>query len=191
MALPARKIDYQRLYTVEEFEELPEFGDSRYELIDGKLVKRAMPGHEHGWIIDLIRDAIKFFDPKRQLGYSLQEVSVDLGQNTAPTPDISYWTAARAPKVTKKAAPQPDLAVEILSPSDTASREALNSAMIKVYRLLNVGVTVVWVVNPARKIVEVYHAGQSHPVQVLDETGVLNGETIIPGFTLPVKELFQ
>ncbi len=41
MALPIGKIDLERIYTVEEYELLPEFGE-RYELIDGKLVKETV-----------------------------------------------------------------------------------------------------------------------------------------------------
>jgi Uma2 family endonuclease len=116
MALRAQNYDLNRAYTVEEFELLPEFGD-RYDLLDGRLVKRPVPGGEHSYIIDIIRDAIKFFDPKRQLGYSLQETSVRLGPQNAPTPDISYWKAERNIKITAKAGPRPDLAVEVHSPS--------------------------------------------------------------------------
>jgi Uma2 family endonuclease len=184
------KPSFEKEYTVEEFEQLPEFGE-RYDLIDGKLVKRPMPGHEHPFIIDIIRDAIKAFDPHKELGYSLQEASVNLGERTAPTPDISYWKAERKVKRTKKAAPLPDLAVEVLSPSDVASPAALRSAMVKVTRLINANVPLVWVVNPKLKTVEVYHAGQRQPVQILHQGEELDGENVIPGFHLAVSDLFE
>src|SRR3569832_116354 len=99
MAMRARNLDFERTYTVDEFEELAEFGD-RYDLIDGRLVKRPVPGAEHSYIFDIIRDAIKYFDPERLLGYSLQEASVRLVPKNAPTPDISYWKAELQVKIT-------------------------------------------------------------------------------------------
>ncbi len=194
MALPARtvaKIDKESFYTVEEFEQLPEFGE-RYDLVEGKLVKRPMPGGEHGYIADLIRDAIKLYDPQKKFGYSLQEVSVRLGPRSAPTPDISYWKAERKVKPIKEAMPMPDLAIEIHSPGDTVSPSALQSAMLKVHRLVSAGVPIVWAVNSALKTVEIYHAGQpDHPAFTLSSDDELDGEDVIPGFKLKVDELFD
>jgi Uma2 family endonuclease len=193
MALRAQSFDLNRAYTVEEFELLPEFGN-RYDLLDGRLVKRPVPGGEHSYIIDIIRDAIKFFDPKHQLGYSLQETSVRLGPKNAPTPDISYWKAERQVKITAKAGPRPDLAVEVHSPSDLQSAGALASAMLKVEKLIEGGVPIVWVVYPNRRTVEVYHAGrpyQSGPAHILSLADSLDGEDVIPGFKLAVAALFE
>ncbi len=57
MALP---LGINKGYTVEEFEQMPEF-DERYELLDGKLVERKMPTYQHGFLIERIRDAIKTY----------------------------------------------------------------------------------------------------------------------------------
>ncbi len=189
MVLPARKADFRQFYTVEEFEALPEFGD-RYELVDGRLVKRTMPGYRHSLIIDVIRDAMKAHDPQKKLGFSLQEASVRIGPRSAPTPDISYWKASRNVQPTDSAAPLPDLAVEVLSPSDVQSNVALQSAMVKVYRLLTAGVPVVWVVNPKESTVKVYHVGQAEPTKTLGQEDQLDGGEVIPGFSLAVKTLF-
>lgn len=190
MVLAAKKKEaLQRLYTVEEFEQLPEFAE-RYELINGRLIKRHTPGYRHGLIIDVIRDAIKAHDPERQLGHSLQEISVRIGPRSAPTPDMSYWKASRQVEITDGAAPLPDLAVEVLSPSDVQSETALRSAMVKVYRLITAGVPLVWVVNPKEKTVEVYHTGQAEPV-TLSIDDQLDGEDVIPGFSLPIATLFE
>ncbi len=189
MALPARLAE--RLYTVEEFEQLPEFGE-RYELVDGRLIKKPMPTGRHALIADSIRDAIKAFDPKKKLGYSLQEASIRLGPNSSPIPDVSYWKAERNIKPDDQAMPLPDLAVEVLSPSDVAGPVALKSAMVKVKKLVNAGVSIVWVVNPKTKTVEVYRAGQpDQPSAILSEKEKLDGESVIPGFELQVGDLFE
>lgn len=193
MALRAQDINFERSYTVDEFENLPEFSD-RYDLLDGKLVKKAVPGVEHSAIIDIIRDAMKSYDPSRRYGFSLQETSVRLGPKNAPTPDISYWKAERRVKITPKAGPRPDLAVEIHSPGDLQSAGALAGAMVKVEKLVEAGVSIVWVIYPDRQKVEIYHAGRpfgAGPVQTLGPDDNLDGEEIIPGFRLAIATLFE
>jgi Uma2 family endonuclease len=66
--------------------------------------------------------------------------------------------------------------------------------MLKVEKLLEGGVSIVWVVYPNRQQVEVYHAGrayQSGPVQTLGLADSLDGEDVIPGFKLTVAALFE
>ncbi len=190
MALSARAAE--KLYTIEEFQQLPEFGEG-YELVDGRLVKKPMPGLEHGVIADNIRDAIMAHDPRKKLGRAQREVSIDIGiKGNLPLPDISYWKAERNLKITKDIAPLPDLAVEVFSPSDLAGPVALKSAMVKVRKLINAGVAIVWVVNPKTRTVEVYRAGQpDQPTEILGLDGKLDGADVIPGFELEVRDLFE
>ena len=77
----------------------------------------------------------------------------------------------------------PDLAVEVVSPSDRES-----TLRIKVTNYLAAG-TVVWVVLPQTRKVEVYVPRQ--PVTLLDETGTIDGGDILPGFKLVIKDIFQ
>jgi Uma2 family endonuclease len=194
MALRATEYGFERLYTTEEFEQLPEFGD-RYDLIDGRLVKRPMASGEHSLIADNIRDAFKFFNraQPKSIGVMLQEASVKLGSHSSPTPDVSFWKAERNAVADTKAMPKPDLAVEVHSPSDLKSKTTLASAMVKVEKLLDAGVPIVWAVYPNKRVVEVYHASkgyQAGPVQTLTINDTLDGEDVIPGFKLPVADLF-
>jgi len=53
---------------------------------------------------------------------------------------------------------------------------------------LNAGVSVVWVVDPQRRIVEVYQTGK--PLQVLQEGDTLTAEQVLPDFQLPVQDIF-
>jgi Uma2 family endonuclease len=76
----------------------------------------------------------------------------------------------------------PDLAIEVISPTDSERNIA-----IKVANYLAVG-TVVWVMRPEVKEVEVFVPNQ--PVQVLTVDDVLDGGEVLPGFTLAVKALF-
>jgi Uma2 family endonuclease len=76
----------------------------------------------------------------------------------------------------------PDLAVEVMSPSDNDEK-----LRIKIANYQAAG-TIVWVVDPDKEQVEVYELGK--PVKVLDKSATLQVETILPGFKLAVKDIF-
>src|SRR5687767_6610164 len=120
MAVRARVQDYERLYTAEEFEQLPEFGED-YDLIDGRLVKRPMSSGRHSKIAKLILLAYDRFDPDEKVGIMLQEASIRLEPGNVPKPDVSFWKAERNISVDDTIMPRPDLAVEVHSPSDLKS----------------------------------------------------------------------
>lgn len=77
----------------------------------------------------------------------------------------------------------PDLAVAVLSPSKDPA-----AMRIKMINSLRAGTTV-WVVDPENKHVEVYAPGQ--PPKLLGIDDILNGGTVLPEFTLPVKDIFE
>jgi Uma2 family endonuclease len=186
----SQTIDLTRTYTADEFEKLPEFNEN-YELVDGRLVKKPMPGYEHSWIAGVIMRAVWSFDPGMKLGIMLAEANTKLSPKNVSQPDLSYWTAARRPSPrTKGAGPRPDLAVEIWSPGDLDTQQNLAEARAKILRYLAAGVPLVWAINPKEKIVEVYRTGQLEP-EILDLENTLDGEGIIPGFKLPIIELFE
>jgi Uma2 family endonuclease len=76
----------------------------------------------------------------------------------------------------------PDLAIEVLSPTDDPSK-----FRIKLSNYLAASI-VVWVVDPERRMVEIHQSGQ--PVQIVDQDGTLDGGDILPGFTLAVSDIF-
>jgi Uma2 family endonuclease len=186
-ALPAR-LD-ERFYTAAEFETLPEF-DEPYELIEGKLVKKAMPNSENSLIARILTRQYDAFDPQEKLGRMLQEVSTVLNVRNTPAPDVAFWQAGRKPKRSQKAAGRPDLAIEIWSPHHLDTKKRREEAREKIQRYLAAGVPLVWAINPQNQTVEVYHAGSSE-IQILDKSDLLSGEEIIPGFELPVAVLFD
>jgi Uma2 family endonuclease len=187
-ALRAQINDFEKRYTAQEFEALAEFNE-RFELVDGKLVKKPMPNHEHtniGWALCL---AYALFDRQEQFGRMRPEAQVNLGPNDEPIPDVAYWAAARMPaRNLTNAAPYPDLVAEIWSPHDL---EHPRKAREKIRCYLQAGVRLVWVINPPNKTVEVYHPGHANPVQVLGLDDELSGEEVIPGFKVAVKTLFE
>ena len=77
----------------------------------------------------------------------------------------------------------PDLAIEIQSPDDSLKKLRAKAA----YYLAN-GARLVWVVLAEKRLVEIYRANGE--VDILNENDILDGEDVLPGFTLPVHEMF-
>jgi len=101
-------------------------------------------------------------------------------------PDVAYISKERQPELARQGynPNPPDLAVEIDFPSTYQSQKDLR---VKVANYLAAG-TLVWVVLPETKMVEVYTPGQ--PIKLLKLDGVLDGGTLFPRFTLAVQEIF-
>jgi Uma2 family endonuclease len=188
MALPARITT--RTYSPEEFEALPEFED-RYELVDGKLMKKPMPGGEHGSIARRIYKRLTLFDPVDRFGEMWFDTTFNVGTGWMPIPDLGYVVVSRIPKITRKALNcVPDLVVEIHSPTDLRSNPERLAARRKIKDWQEVGVRIIWAIDSARKVVAVYHPDQPEPVQKAGLTDTLDGEDVIPGFSLKVADIF-
>ena len=78
----------------------------------------------------------------------------------------------------------PDLVVEVLSPS-----ESLAAAHEKAREWLAGGATLVWLIDPKRRVVEVWR--REGLVQTLRDDDTLSGEEVLPGFAFPVRELWE
>ncbi len=190
MAVTLKKpVRIAKIYTSDEFENLPQF-DARYELVNGRLAKKPMPGYEHSLIARLILKQYDRFDPDEQIGQMLQEVSTKLDLTNTPTPDLAFWKAENKPARSTKAAPRPDLAIEVWSPRDLKSKKRREEARERIRKYQAAGVSVIWSINPARKIIEIYHPDQSAPVQTLGINDELDAGEVIPGFKLKVGMLF-
>jgi Uma2 family endonuclease len=189
-ALRARAADFEKTYTAGEFQELPEF-DYRFELFEGRLMEKPVPGYQHSSIARRLLKAYDRFDPDEEVGLLLQEVSTVLSVRNVPAPDLAFWKAANKPPMMVKAAPKPDLAIEIWSPHDLDTKKRWEEALIRIRKYQAAGVPIVWAINPVNKTVEVFHSDQAGPFQVLKVGDELTGEDVIPGFKLAVRALFE
>jgi Uma2 family endonuclease len=176
----------QRVYTLEEFEriaEAPENADRLLELINGEIVEK-VPTEKHGMIAGNMFGPLWNFVQQHKSGRIVMEVryrSPD-DQRNARIPDIAF-SSARRPVVERGSVPEmPDLAVEVKSPDDTV-KELREKAR---YFLMN-GTRMVWLVYPGKRIIEVYTPDNEY---ILDETDTLSGGDVLPGFTLPVRDVF-
>ena len=193
MVVKARLADIERFVTLDEFELMPEFNAGN-ELIDGRIVKKPMPGEEHGRIADELLIAIRLFGMQMRFGRAYREITVRVpsDERNGRIPDLCYVVASRRPAGTKRSLEVvPDLVVEVWSPSDIAGKVALASTREKMLYWPNNGVKIIWCINPAAKQVEILYAGQKVPGKVLNINDTLDGEDIIPGFTLPIARLFE
>lgn len=179
-------VEKLRQYTVEEFEELADADENRdrlFELIDGEIVEK-VPTEEHGRVIGNIYGPLWNHVRQHQTGRVVMEVRhrVATDRRNARIPDVSYISGKRA-AVKKGSVPQmPDLVVEVKSPDDS-----LKAMRAKVRYYLANGVKLVWLVIPEKHWIEVYSLEEE---LVLGETDVLSGGAVLPGFSLPVRDVF-
>ncbi|MBC8114141.1 MAG: Uma2 family endonuclease [Candidatus Saccharimonas sp.] len=176
----------QPTITADELLRMPD-GD-RFELVDGELVERDM-GTLAGWISNQVG---ALFDR-----YAKQHGGIAFGEGAwyrcyeddperVRKPDASYIRSGRLPG---DEIPEgyitisPDVAVEVISPSDT-----YRDVEAKVAEYLDAGVPLVWLINPDNQSVRVFRAGQR--VVQLRATDELTGDDVLPGFRCPVAELF-
>ena len=177
------------LLTVEDFERLialPENSDRLFELIDGEIVEK-MPTELYGLIQVNLGSHIWTHNRQHKLGRVTSEPRHQTPQDryNSRLPDIAFTSKERAlPLVAKGAVQQmPDLAIEIQSPDDSLKKLRAKAA----YYLAN-GARLVWVVLAEKRLVEIYRANGE--VDILNENDILDGEDVLPGFTLPVHEMF-
>ena len=177
-----------RQLTAEDLYAFPDDGN-RYELVEGELITMPPAGYGHGRVELTVGSRLLAFVRERGLG---EVVVGDVGfvlarrPDTVLAPDVAFVRRDRVPppgQEHKFAELAPDLAVEVVSPSD---RQADVAA--KARRWVQAGVRVVWVVHPERRTVTVYEPGDL--VTVIGEDGDIDGGELLPGFRVAVSELF-
>ena len=159
----------------------------RHELVRGELRVYPPPGARHGYVGGRLYLRLERHVTAARLGMAFFEVGFRLTRDpeTVRGPDVSFLSAVRIPAA---GIPDgyfdgpPDLAVEVLSPSDT-----IYEVEEKVDEYLAAGTRLVWVVNPRRRTITV-HAPGADP-RVLGEGDTLDGGDVVPGFRCEVREI--
>ena len=156
-----------------------------YEYVKGELVPMAPPTMEHGEISTNVVWYLQSHVRENQLGrVYTAETTFRLGER-AVKPDAAFVTAARLPVNRRKSSSQPpDLAVEVVSPSDT-----LYGVAEKAVDYLDAGTRLVWVIEPVTKTVTVYRSRTD--IRTLKCGDTLTGEDVVEGFACQVEELFE
>lgn len=182
---PVAALESERLLTAEEFQTLP--GIDRAELVHGKVVEKMPPAEEHGDLAITLGVPLKLWARTNKAGRVYVETGFRLKPNLVRAPDVSFLEAARVPHGAarrKFVDGPPTLAVEIVSPGDLWSE-----IEDKVNEYLEAGCRVVWIVEPAGQTVTVRTA-EAAPL-VLHRHDTLSGGEVLPGFQLPLAELFE
>jgi Uma2 family endonuclease len=157
-----------------------------YELIDGVLVEKAV-GLRESYLAIALASILWGFVRAQNLGIVTGEAgTMRLVFGLVRIPDVAFISWQRlSGRIPTEPIPTlaPDLAVEILSPSNTPGEMAR-----KRQEYFAAGVQVVWQVDPNARTVEVYTTADQSTV--FRETQTLTGGTALPGFVLPLHELF-
>lgn len=167
--------------TLEEFLESDVDG---YEYVKGELVPMPAPSVEHGLITMNVLRQLDAYVHENQLGIVVcAETSFKVGERVLK-PDIAFTAASRIPEALVKTFPAPpELAVEVMSPSD-ASRRAVQKA----FSYLEAGTRIVWILEPESKTVTVYRSETD--IKLLTRDNTITGEDVIEGFSCPVLAFF-
>jgi Uma2 family endonuclease len=158
--------------------------------VDGEI-RMSPAGGRHGQVIGKLFGRLIAFVEAKGLGYVLDgqtgfRLPGRTPQKDVRAPDINFVAAGRFPG---GIAPEdfldfaPDLAVEVLSPSDRR-----RDVMDKIGELLDAGTRLVWVIDPRQRRAVAYRSLLQ--VQEIPETGTLDGEDVLPGFSCPLAEIF-
>lgn len=158
-----------------------------YELVDGVLVEKAM-GFLESVLALALGGFLRAFVVPRNLGLvSGADGMVRLFGGLIRIPDVAFVAWERIPggRIPEEPIPAlaPDLAVEVLSEGNTPAEMAIKRA-----EYFDSGVRLVWLVDRKTRTVAVFTTpGES---RLLEESDTLDGGDVLPGFALPLRDLF-
>lgn len=178
----------KQAYSVAQFEEFiarPENEDRLFELIDGEIVEKGVT-QLHGIVAGNIATHLNIYIWQNSIGRVAVEAlhrPADDDENDR-LPDVSF-VADLSKTVVREGAvlAMPDLAIEIKSPSDSFKKIREKAR----YYLAN-GTKLVWLAYPEQRIIEVYTPDDEF---VLGEDEILKGGDVLPGFAIPVLDIFR
>ena len=176
------------LMTAEELLELPDDG-YRHELINGELERMPPPGFPHGRIAMRLMAPLANFVWDHDLGevYDYCGFQLTVGPDTVLGPDLAFVSKQRLrePAEDKGYWPgPPDIAGEVLSPSDRPSRVSKRISLWFDY-----GVKQLWIVNQKNRTVTVYRSPSD--ATTFSGSDYLEAQDLLPGFKLSLDRIFS
>ena len=155
-----------------------------YEYVKGELVPMSPPTRIHSKIrVNVIRHLDRHVR-ENQLGEVHVEATFQVGERGL-NPDVAFVSTSRLDGDENTSFPiPPDLAIEVVSPTDVQWR-----IVDKAFAYLNAGTCLVWVLDPRSKTVTVYRSERDIALLTFEDT--LIGEDVAPGFACPVSQLFE
>jgi Uma2 family endonuclease len=171
------------LLSIEEFAALPDDG-MKHELNEGELIVTMLPKPRHGNCQARLATALLKFVTSRGAGKVFPTSGYHLTPHTVRGPDISFVRKSRLQNPDEYFEGGSDLAVEIVSPGDDASdlRE-------KIKQYLDAGTSVVWVVYPRSRQIEIHTPDKT--IRTLGVEDTLEAPELLPGFQLSVRAIVE
>lgn len=180
----------KKVWTEAELQVLPDNGYN-YDLVNGELVMSPKNNFQHENICADLIAALRTFAKSRGLGVVLGgSAGCWMKNRNCRAPDVSFITKARVlqfgftPATRKFLPAATDLAVEVLSPSNT--RAEIDGRLKDFF---DSGAQVAWIIDPENECAEVCHSPTDR--ELIASGGFLEGEHLLPGFQLPIADLFQ
>ncbi len=159
----------------------------RYELIEGNIVAKMAPQRFHSKTQRaLLRYLEEWGESRGEVGIEWSVILQRRGKDWVPIPDLLFVSQERLPEnLGDEPCPvPPDLAIEIISPSQTFGEMAE-----KAMDYLNAGVLRVWVVDPQAQSITVF-APQAMPITYRGDENLLT-DTALPDLSLTAHALFR
>jgi Uma2 family endonuclease len=158
----------------------------RYELVDGELIPKEMSGPTHSLVQGLIVTLLNLYIRSTGSGSAYTELSCLLARDPdiLYLPDVAFLKDPPGQLSDSPFEGAPDLIVEILSPSNTQSE-----MRHKVSDYLEAGATLIWLVDPGRRIVTAYERGKD--TVDYSEDAYISGADVLPGFLHRVSQFFE
>jgi Uma2 family endonuclease len=182
--------------SLEDFVE--QYNQQPFELVGGEVIPLSSNVAGHQWVAQTAYDLLKAFTSAHNLGFVAFETPFALSDRPdwvtgSRTPDLMFfraerWSAYIATTPDWRNKPYllvPDLVIEVVSPNDRYSE-----IQDKVDGYLADGVQIAWVFDPQRRKV-VIHVADSDQQTTLRENDTLTGGDVLPGFSVPIKSLFE
>lgn len=176
------------LMTAEELLQLPR-DDFRYELINGELERMPAPGFPHGRITVRLITPLAQFVWDHDLGevFDYSGFQLTVGPDTVLGPDAAFVSKERLKEAKEDRGywpGPPDIAVEVLSPSDRPSRVATRISL-----WFEHGVKQLWIVNQKTRTVTIYRSPED--ATTFSGSDDLEAQDLLPGFRLSLDRIFS
>ncbi len=176
--------------TEQDFLTLVERDKRLCEFIDGTLVEKPV-GSRESIIALLIATALNNFVRPRKLGLVSGEAGpIRTSKTRIRLPDVAFISIDDLPDGKFPDEPilsvLPSIAVEVISAGNTKAEMRQ-----KVREYFESGVRLVWLVYPKTRTIAVYETLSEEPTKTLGESEQLDGAGVLPGFSIPIAELFE
>jgi Uma2 family endonuclease len=170
------------LISIEEFASLPD-EPGKQELSNGEVIIVPPVKFIHNKISLRLFRVLDAWVSAKGMGEAWHEAGFQLGSRTVRQPDVAVTLGKRVAPEDGWLQGAPDIAIEVLSPGNSAE-----DIELKISQYLAAGAKLIWIVSPKARQVSIYRADGSGTL--LREPASLTGEPVLPGFAVPLVDLF-